>query len=285
MNETEKNFTLSEIATNRTVMANCQSVSDLNGITRKYANVPIDNVHFGVYQRTQKDNDVQRLLKNWDDALCEPITVSFRDGLFYVVDGGHRLEAQKRMGRDYVACEVVEDMSDVDEAEIYMKQSFVKQTDGSMHMARILTNDPVEIEMMEICKNFNITVPERGTRGNHDCHVLGSIRNTRTVLNRDGAAGLRWIFNLIHKIHWDALENGYAGYVLYIFDRVYHELELAGYDMIEEQDRLVSILARRPAMCPATLANLGAEYMPKKNWKASTPVALLHLMDEDRAQH
>ena len=39
------------------------------------------------YQRPVKEKDVNRLITEWDDRLMEPLTVSFRDRKFYVIDG------------------------------------------------------------------------------------------------------------------------------------------------------------------------------------------------------
>ncbi len=40
---------------------------------------------------------VDRLIREWDDRLLTPLTVSFRDGRFNVVDGQHRVAAMRKM--------------------------------------------------------------------------------------------------------------------------------------------------------------------------------------------
>ena len=49
------------------------------------------------YQRPVNPKEVDRLIREWDERLLDPITVSFRDGKFYVVDGQHRISAMRRM--------------------------------------------------------------------------------------------------------------------------------------------------------------------------------------------
>ena len=57
------------------------------------------------YQRPVDEKEVDRLVREWDDRLLEPLTVSFRDGRFNVVDGQHRIAAmvKKNGGREVMA--------------------------------------------------------------------------------------------------------------------------------------------------------------------------------------
>jgi len=47
------------------------------------------------YQRPVNPKEVDRLIREWDERLLDPVTVSFRDGKFYVVDGQHRISAMQ----------------------------------------------------------------------------------------------------------------------------------------------------------------------------------------------
>lgn len=49
------------------------------------------------YQRPVNPREVERLIREWDGRLLEPVVVSFRDGKFYVVDGQHRIAAMRKM--------------------------------------------------------------------------------------------------------------------------------------------------------------------------------------------
>ncbi len=49
------------------------------------------------YQRPVNPKEVDRLIREWDERLLDPVTVSFRDGKFYVVDGQHRISAMRKM--------------------------------------------------------------------------------------------------------------------------------------------------------------------------------------------
>ena len=41
-------------------------------------------------QKTPKENDVRELATNWEDKLCDPIHVSYRDGQYGIVEGQKR---------------------------------------------------------------------------------------------------------------------------------------------------------------------------------------------------
>lgn len=49
------------------------------------------------YQRPVNSKEVERLIREWDDRLLDPIVVSFREGKYNVVDGQHRIAAMRLM--------------------------------------------------------------------------------------------------------------------------------------------------------------------------------------------
>ena len=66
------------------------------------------------YQRPVNPKEVDRLIREWDERLIDPVVVSFRDGKFYVVDGQHRIAAMRRMngGRGVmVTCKVYDGLT------------------------------------------------------------------------------------------------------------------------------------------------------------------------------
>ena len=48
------------------------------------------------YQRPVNQKEVDRLIREWDERLLDPVIVSFRDGKFNVVDGQHRISAMRK---------------------------------------------------------------------------------------------------------------------------------------------------------------------------------------------
>ena len=76
------------------------------------------------YQRDVKPQEVERLLREWDARLLEPLVVSFRDGKYNLIDGQHRLTILRRMnnGKDVmVPCIIYDGLTYEQEAELCYK--------------------------------------------------------------------------------------------------------------------------------------------------------------------
>lgn len=74
------------------------------------------------YQRPVKPYDVDNLIKRWNPAYLTPIEVSFRDGVYNVINGQHRIEAMRKMngGRDVmVQCLIYTGLTYEQEAAMY----------------------------------------------------------------------------------------------------------------------------------------------------------------------
>ena len=82
------------------------------------------------YQRPVNPKEVERLIREWDERLLDPVTVSFRDGRFYVVDGQHRISAMRKMngGRGVmVDCKVYDGLTYEQEADLCYKLDKAKK--------------------------------------------------------------------------------------------------------------------------------------------------------------
>lgn len=82
------------------------------------------------YQRPVDDREVDRLVREWDERLFEPIAVSYRDGRYYVIDGQHRIAAMRRMHGGceiMIRCKVYSGMTYMDEAELCYKLDRAKK--------------------------------------------------------------------------------------------------------------------------------------------------------------
>ena len=61
------------------------------------------------YQRPVDDREVDRLVREWDERLFDPLAVSYRDGRYNVIDGQHRISALRKLhgGREVmIRCKV-----------------------------------------------------------------------------------------------------------------------------------------------------------------------------------
>lgn len=105
------------------------------------------------YQRPVDEKEVDRLIREWDDRLLEPLTVSFRDGRFNVVDGQHRIAAmvKKNGGREVmVPCKVYSGLSYEEEAALCYKLDKAKRRLSLSQSTNALVESGMDAEATEI---------------------------------------------------------------------------------------------------------------------------------------
>jgi len=92
---------------------------------QKLSTVYTGNLISGMpYQRPVRDWKVNKLVREWDERLADPVTVSLRDGNLYLVDGQNRVAAMRRMngGKDLmVTCRMHYGLTYEGEAELCWK--------------------------------------------------------------------------------------------------------------------------------------------------------------------
>jgi len=87
------------------------------------------------YQQPISEKKVDHLVREWDDRLLTPLTVSFRDGKFNVVDGQHRVAAMRKMNNGenvMVPCLVYSGLTYEQEAELCYR---IDQSKGRLSLA------------------------------------------------------------------------------------------------------------------------------------------------------
>lgn len=136
------------------------------------------------YQRPIEKKEVNRLIQEWDERLLDPLTVSFRDGKFNVVDGQHRVIALRQMNQDkdvMVACKVYSGMTYEQEADFCYKLDKAKKRLNLSQSTNALAESGEDAEISEIkriVKNGGFIWALRQKGGN-----VGEIVATRAVIN------------------------------------------------------------------------------------------------------
>lgn len=104
------------------------------------------------YQRPVNPMEVERLIREWDDRLLDPIVVSFRDGKFNVVDGQHRIIALRKMnGRDVmVACKIYSGLTYQQEADLCYKLDKAKKRLSLSQSTNALAEAGTDAEVSEV---------------------------------------------------------------------------------------------------------------------------------------
>lgn len=105
------------------------------------------------YQRPVNPKEVDRLIREWDERLLEPVIVSFRDGKFNVVDGQHRIAAMRKMnggGSVMVNCKVYSGMSYSQEADFCYKLDKAKKRLNLSQSTNALAEAGTDAEISQI---------------------------------------------------------------------------------------------------------------------------------------
>ena len=144
------------------------------------------------YQRPVKEKDVNRLIAEWDDRLMEPLTVSFRDGKFYVIDGQHRIQALRKMNGNQdvmVLCKVFNGMTYFDEAMLCYQLDKAKRRLTLAQSTKALVESGTDADIGNICRlmdeaGFTWDL-EKSREGDHRIVVTRSIIDAYQVLGPD----------------------------------------------------------------------------------------------------
>lgn len=130
------------------------------GVSTEYRNPGIDReIHTDhltsglPYQRPVNPKEVDRLIREWDERLLEPVAVSFRDGKFNVVDGQHRIAAMRKMNGGngiMVTCKVYSGLTYGQEAALCYKLDKAKKRLSLSQATNALAESGEDAETAEI---------------------------------------------------------------------------------------------------------------------------------------
>lgn len=82
-------------------------------------------------QKTPKENDVRELAINWEDKLCDPIHVSYRDGQYGIVEGQKRKLAKTMIDSEgTLVCNIYRGLTEEDEYQLFSQLNNGKRTYG-----------------------------------------------------------------------------------------------------------------------------------------------------------
>lgn len=152
-----------------------------------FEQIPIKNlVSNQEYQRNLSQRHIQRTIKNFDVYQINPIKVSRRDGLNYVVNGQHTIEivAAVSGSRDTpVWCMVYDDMEYRHEADIFAnQQKYVRTlTAYEIFRANIEAGNDEQLMIMELVESFKLKIGSRSG----DC-VICAVGTLEEIYEKHG---------------------------------------------------------------------------------------------------
>jgi len=133
-----------------------------------FEQIPIKNlVPNQEYQRNLSQRHIQRTIKNFDVYQINPVKVSRRNGLNYVVNGQHTIEivAAVSGSRDTpVWCMVYDDMEYRDEADMFAnQQKYVRTlTTYEIFKANIEAGNDDQLMIRDLVESFKLRLAARG---------------------------------------------------------------------------------------------------------------------------
>lgn len=192
------------------IIANC--IKSDGGVL--YAAIPLELMDLDKsYQRMLKPH-YKEIAGHWDENKCGVLTVSYRDGRFYVVDGQHRFEAAKICGVKRLYCLVHTGWTQADEARAFVQQDDLKKpVSGAAKLrAGCIWKDNTALAVKSVCDKYNVVCfPE--TSG--QVGALTATDKAMRIVRTHGVELLDDIFHLIDRLDWRMEPNGYSGTVLY----------------------------------------------------------------------
>ncbi len=126
------------------------------------ARVPVDELVMDYdYQRVETKT-VADLVRHWQDEKCAPLVVNYRPDKdkFYVIDGGHRLTAAKRLHISLLPCKILIGKTKQEEARIFADQQkdVAVLTPYDRYKAALVAKDAMALKLQSIFDKYNIKV-------------------------------------------------------------------------------------------------------------------------------
>lgn len=180
------------------------------------------------YQRKLDWKHVDELKEHWSTEKCGTLIVSYRDGLFYIVDGQHRYFAAVESGVVYLHCQVLTGRTYREEAGVFLRQDVLKRRvtgSAKLDAGEAEGKDPVYGQITALCRNRGVNY--RATSST----VPGSLHSVDTAIKivRSGSIQmLANVFDIIGAAGWNLYPKAYHQCILNsVFNIVsHHDMEI-----------------------------------------------------------
>ncbi|MCM3273071.1 DUF6551 family protein [Paenibacillus elgii] len=160
------------------------------------------------YQRDLTKANVNKIIKNFDNACIGVITVSAReDGFYYIIDGQHRVEAMRTMKFSKAPCLVMEGLTYEEEAKMYYHFNTTKKINQQdRNKARLQFQDQTILDIVRIAESCNLKI----TFKDKEAEGIRAHNSLEAIYNRCGAEHLENVLRVISEAfagHKDSLQG------------------------------------------------------------------------------
>lgn len=147
----------------------------------------------------------RELVKSWAATIANDFkleafgfpVLNLRDGVHYVVDGQHRLEAARifGFGNDTFQCEVYEDLTAEEEAELFLERNFNKQVASyAKFKAAVHAQRPMELSVYSTVRALGLNVTPNSVTSDNAICAVASLQRVHTRL---GPVGLSRVLRIL----------------------------------------------------------------------------------------
>lgn len=219
----------------------------MKNVEIKVEKISVVLLHSGLaYQRKVTDMDrVKNIAENWDDKLFNYPCVSFRNGIYNVIDGQNTIMAYKmRFGENIkILCRVVSDLTKEEEDKWFydLATSSIPQTLKTKYNARLLFKDPPLLKLISDLKSAGLTMQIDIPSGNSVVSALEKIEKIHNGMDR---IDFITCFKILHDT-WDGDNNSLKATFLNGMVKFYNTYK----DEFDEQ-RFIKALS---TVCPKSI--------------------------------
>lgn len=230
------------------------------------------------YQSPVKEAQVKKIVKAFDPNKLHTIVVNRRmNGLFYVIDGQHRVEALKRLGILWVEATIHNGLTIEQEAEMYYGiNDRPTKSPNSKGKAELMFNDPIAIEIDKAVRNAGLQVDY--DRQNHSYGFITAYQALKTVNKKHGPEHLELVLTLIREAFGNDSRH-FQGYVIQGFSKfvetyignfkttdLINRLKKIGFDgLLSEISKNKAGFSSKKECLPFTLADIYNKGLRKDN--------------------
>lgn len=184
-------------------------------------------------QREQRAARIDYIAANFDPDKFGTPTVNERNGIFWIIDGAHRIKALHRIGYEdqEVQCWTYHDLTEEEEAEKFLSLNDVKPVNGmDKFKVSVVAGRETATDIDRIVRAAGLTIG-KGANG------IGSVGALSKVYQSAGPKGLSSTIRIIRDAY------GVPGFAAKVIEGI--GLFVASYEQVFDPERIVSKLGAK----------------------------------------
>lgn len=212
-----------------------------------YMEIPLDQLKFPPEISREVNMRKVNLMRQAgiDPMALQPLTISFRDGEFWIVDGGHRYTLLKLAGYETAPCRVFEGKTIEEDAKAFVSIQMQNSKMSALEVFRrkLVYKDQEAKEIMGVLSRHGLTLPNkaRGHKGTKRSTEVGAIGTVETIYKEGGAIWLDRTFEFVLDV-WGDETQVLEGRVLYgTYSFLYKYQNLANINEIKRKMKIIPI--------------------------------------------